>query len=339
MLLPTIGSQPARMNRVVALLLALTLAGGTLATFAAPALAFGGDGLRAAANGYRTEHGLAPVIGTALLDDIASKRAARLANRDKLEHDIDYVSERLNRAGVCWQGFGEIIAWESGYPTYSYDRTMLAWWKSKPHHDIVMTPEFNAAGGAWRRADDGDPYSVMVFVDLCDSSATTVKEPRPGLDSRYDPARPLVFWRGRHVGYKLSASGEILGRTAHTYGSRTVKTSVGRSVIDGKRWLKVSSGPLRGYWVPERAGSFVRGMTKFWGFEAERRATLASGTIEGWKFTWWGRVDDHKKHTFSKPVRVDASARAIINGRLYLRVASGYLSGFWVLDKTVVELK
>jgi hypothetical protein len=339
MLLPIIGAGPARTNRLVALLLALMLAGGALATLAAPALAFGGEGLRAAANGYRTEHGLDPVIGTALLDDIASKRAARMANRDQLKHDIDYVYDRLNAAGVCWQGFGEIIAWESGYPSYSYDRTMLAWWKSRDHKNILMTPEFNAAGGAWMRADDGGAYSVMVFVDLCGSSATTVKEPRPGLDIRYDPARPLVFWKGRHVGYKLSPGGEVLGRKAHTYGSRTVKTSVGRSVIDGKAWLKVRSGALRGYWVPERSSSFVRGMTKLWAFEPERTATLASGTYKGWKFTWYGHVDDHMKRTFSAPVQVDASARAIINGRAYVRVSSGYLSGFWVRDTTAVQLE
>ena len=131
-------------------------------------------------------HGRNPVVGTALLDDIATRRAAHIAQEDKLEHHMAYVSQRLNDAGVCWSGFGEIIAWEN-YPDYSPDRAMEMWWNSPPHHDIMLGADYNAAGGDWDTADDGGHYSVMVFVTLCGPSAAA--EPGSVLfpDDRYGP--------------------------------------------------------------------------------------------------------------------------------------------------------
>ena len=78
------------------------------------------------------------------------------------------MSHRLNESGVCWSGYGEIIAWESGwYTDYSPARTMEMWWESPGHHAIMMGEDYNAAGGAWDTAADGGHYSVMVFVTLC----------------------------------------------------------------------------------------------------------------------------------------------------------------------------
>jgi hypothetical protein len=132
----------------------------------ASALAYGGSGLRDAVNAYRAGGGLAPVGGTALLDDIATVRAADMAAKDALEHDMDYVRSRLIASGVCWTGFGEIIAYNGG-GSYSYEGTVLQWWNSGPHHDIMMNPGYNGAGGAWDQSSDGRYYSVMVFVKLC----------------------------------------------------------------------------------------------------------------------------------------------------------------------------
>ncbi len=131
----------------------------------APAAAYGGDGLRAAANGYRASQHLAPVAGTALLDEIATARAADMAAHNALKHDMAYVEARIKAAGVCWTGYGEIIAWSSG--EYSYNRTMLQWWDSATHKAIMMSSSYNAAGGAWQRSAQGGNFSVMVFVTLC----------------------------------------------------------------------------------------------------------------------------------------------------------------------------
>lgn len=174
------------------LLLGLLLAG---LVSAPPTLAYGGDGLRAAANGYRTQYGLAPVVGLALLDDIATARAADMVRNNDLEHDMTYVRNRMNSAGLCWTGFGEIIAWSRG-GDYSYDRTMSQWWNSPTHQAIMMGSSYNAAGGAWKQHADGGYYSVMVFVDLC---ASVPAEPDPYGDTPFtdiasSPFRNDITW-------------------------------------------------------------------------------------------------------------------------------------------------
>ena len=114
-------------GRIAATLSALALLCAGLAVAPATTLAYGGDGLRAAANAYRAAAHVQPVGGTELLDDIASHRASQMVRLNRLEHNLDYVTHRLNEAGVCWKGVGEILAWERGWPDYDYQRTAKAW--------------------------------------------------------------------------------------------------------------------------------------------------------------------------------------------------------------------
>jgi hypothetical protein len=341
MLEPITRSLPAAAarRRIVAFIASAIVATTAAGMVAAPALAHGGDGLRAAANTHRVEHHLVPVIGTNLLDDIATRRAIQMVNRDRLEHDMDYVSKRLNSAGVCWRSFGEIIAWEAGYRDYSYDRTMDAWWDSKPHHDIIMTADFNAAGGAWSRGDDGDHYSVMVFARLCGASTNDDSVPRLSPDRQYDPDRPMLFRTGTYTGYKLSATGDVLRRKTVTFSEGATPMSAGRARANGKAWLKVSSGKLDGYWVHETPSSFVRGMTQYRAYASDRAVSLESGKYRGARFDSLGRVTDTRARSFNRKREAQVAARAIINGRVYLKFSSGYLGGFWVRDTSKIDFK
>jgi hypothetical protein len=162
-------------DRAARFAVVVLLAGMLAATLvSAPvARAAGGNGLREAANEYRTKGRLAPVAGTPLLDSIATARAADMARKVKLEHDMAYVKSRLVNAGVCWTAYGEIIAWSRG-AAYSYDGTVKQWMNSDLHREIVMGSQFNAAGGAWDDAADGGHYSVMVFVALCGADKPAV---------------------------------------------------------------------------------------------------------------------------------------------------------------------
>ena len=161
-------------GRLAAALTALMLLAGVAAASPATTLAYGGDGLRAAANRLRADAHVGPVAGTELLDDIASHRASQLVRLDRLEHDLDYVTHRLNDAGVCWKLVGEILAWERGSSDYDYGRTVQAWFKSDTHRDIMLGDRYNAAGGAWRGAPDMQHYSVMVFVELCGTTTSSI---------------------------------------------------------------------------------------------------------------------------------------------------------------------
>ncbi len=201
-----LASFPITARRLLALILLAGLVAGGLAV-PASTLAYGGNGLRDAANTYRVDGGLlngvpmgggiAPVAGTALLDDIATQRAADMVRNDSLEHDMAYVRSRFDAAGVCWSAYGEIIAysWSSQPSDYSYTRTMLQWWNSPPHRSVLLDANYNAAGGAWARTTAGKAYSVMVFVKLCGPDAPSAEpQATPFTDIGSSPFRADIEW-------------------------------------------------------------------------------------------------------------------------------------------------
>ncbi|HEX6139729.1 MAG TPA: cell wall-binding repeat-containing protein [Candidatus Limnocylindria bacterium] len=152
------------LTRIVAVLFAVA----TLTTgLAAPALAVDGQAFVNGANAKRAQNGLGPVSLHAAIDQITVERANQMASNDKLEHDLAYVQRRLNELGVCWSGYGEIIYWERGYPSFDPQRAVQAWYDS-PGHKAIMLGDYNAAGGSWaKNAASRGIYAVMVFVKVC----------------------------------------------------------------------------------------------------------------------------------------------------------------------------
>ena len=321
--------------RLLAAILAAAFSLASLAS-AAPALATTrGDGLRAAANEERADRGRSPVVGTSLLDDIADNRADRMRDRKKLEHDMDYVRNRLVGSGVCWTSFGEIIAWRSG-GDYSYDATITQWMNSDPHRQILLSDDFNSAGGSWATASDGGHYSVMIFVTLCSRELSDSPQLlRP--EQHYSPDRQMIFHDGMHEAYKLSANGKVLATETWMAPDRSLAESAGRSRVDGKAYLKVSSGPLAGYWVREASWQFVRGMTEKNAYRSTRRVSLERGTYAVTRFDRLGRATDVRWRSFDTEVRRQVSARAVINGRGFFLVDGGPWDGYWLRDTDAVD--
>lgn len=187
---------PVPLRRLLAFMLFAGLVAGSLAV-PAGTLAYGGNGLRDAANSYRVDAGIAPVAGTALLDQIATERAATMVQNDTMVHDMTYVRSRLDGAGVCWTGYGEIIAysWSSQPTDYSYTKTMLQWWNSPLHRSVLLDANYNVAGGAWARTAEGKAYSVMVFARLCGGDAPSAGYgPTPFTDIGSSPFRSDIAW-------------------------------------------------------------------------------------------------------------------------------------------------
>ena len=153
-------------RRATALLTALTL----VAALAAPAAAVDGDKYVALANARRASAGLPPVSLVAAVDKITVERANQMASKDVMSHDLAYVEKRLKELKVCFTTYGEIIAWEKGYPTYDPARTMQQWWDSPGHHAIIVGG-YNGAGGSHTKSASGKIYSAMIFVKLCSSAS------------------------------------------------------------------------------------------------------------------------------------------------------------------------
>jgi hypothetical protein len=325
-----------RARRTFAALLAACFALGTFA--AAPVLATDrGDGLRAAVNAARREEPdlpMAPVAGTAVLDDIADARAGQMRDADELEHDMDYVRDRLAEADVCWTKFGEIIAWRPG-GEYAYEHTIGQWLDSTTHRDIMLDAEYDVAGGSWTTTAGGAHYSVMIFVRLCSggSEGPSSLEPR----REYTPDRPMRFTPGQHRAYQFDANGTVLDTRTITLARGRNEESTGRTRVGGRAYVKVSSGTLEGWWVGESPLHYVRGRTERQGY-VSRRIQVEPGSYRAVRFDELGRVTDSVNASFGRDRRFGTAARAIVSGRPWFKVTSGPFEGYWLRDNRDVRL-
>lgn len=167
-------SRPAS-RRLFAVLLSLSL----VSAIGAPAVAVDGDLYVSLANQKRASVGLGPVGLDAAVDQVSVERAEQMASNDDFRHDMTYVVDRLRALGVCFTGYGEIIAWERGYPAYDPARTIEQWWASAGHHAIIVG-NYNAAGGSHATSGATNKiYSAMVWVKLCAASTPPPPPPAP----------------------------------------------------------------------------------------------------------------------------------------------------------------
>jgi hypothetical protein len=102
------------------LAMALLLVAGAALVAPGHTAAVGGDTFVSLANQKRASVGKAAVSLSAAVDAISVERGNAMASRDVLAHDLAYVQRRLGELGQCYSAVGEIIAWERGYPSYSY---------------------------------------------------------------------------------------------------------------------------------------------------------------------------------------------------------------------------
>ncbi len=166
-----------RSLRLTSLATAILLAAAVIGVNPSQSAAVGGDQFVALANAKRASEGKPPVSLSAAVDQISVERANAMAASDNFAHDLPYVERRLRELGQCFSSYGEIIAWERGYPSQSYQRTVDGWWASPGHHAIIAG-DYNAAGGSWTLSGATNKlYSVMIFVKLCSAPAPTPPPP------------------------------------------------------------------------------------------------------------------------------------------------------------------
>lgn len=265
-----------------------------------------------------------PVAFNSAVDTIAVERANQMASAGRMEHDLAYVGTRLKQLGVCYSTVGEIIAWERGYPSQSYERTIGQWWKSSGHH-AIMVGDYNAAGGSWTTSSAGT-YSAMIFIKAC-ASAPAATSPAPAAIGR------AVLAAGSHTGYRFSGGAVVATKTATL--SRTSGAPVSaRQKFGRTTFLLVSDGIWAGYWVPETYRSYLPGIFDRVTYPSWQRLVIDTGRHIGFKYyssgNWYARLPAYV------PSRSGASASmwAIINGKAHFYVVNGVWAGYWLPDKT-----
>jgi putative cell wall-binding protein/uncharacterized protein YkwD len=155
-------------SRAIRLLAIAFMLATMLAALAGPAVAADGQAFVAAANVKRQENGRVPVGWHAAVDQVTVERGNQMAANDTLAHDMAYVERRLRELGVCFTGYGEIIYWERGYPSFDPQRAVDAWYRSTSGHKEIMLGDYNSAGGSWtQNPTSRGIFAVMVWVKVC----------------------------------------------------------------------------------------------------------------------------------------------------------------------------
>jgi putative cell wall-binding protein len=154
------------LRRPLAFLAALSL----LVGLAAPVAAVDGATYVQLTNEKRAIEGKGPISLHAAVDKVSVERANHMAATDEFEHDMAYVASRLKALGVCYSGYGEIIAYTTRND-YDPSNAIERWWDSPGHHAIMVGDYTHAGGSHARSTDTNRMYSVMVFVKVCGGSS------------------------------------------------------------------------------------------------------------------------------------------------------------------------
>lgn len=215
-------------RRPLAILAALSI----LLGLAAPVAAVDGATYVELTNQKRALEGKGPLSLHAAVDQVTVERANQMAATDEFEHDMAYVASRLTQLGVCYRGYGEIIAYTSR-SDYDPSNAIERWWQSAGHNAIMVGDYTHAGGSHARSTTTGYMYSVMVFVKLCDSSTTAPS--------------PSTTQISRVAGTDRYATAAAISKSRFGAGASTVFVATGASFPDalaGAPAAARASGPV-----------------------------------------------------------------------------------------------
>jgi peptidoglycan/xylan/chitin deacetylase (PgdA/CDA1 family) len=147
------------------------------------------------------------------------------------------------------------------------------------------------------------------------------------------PSAPMAMRleAGRHTGYTFSSSGAITGSQPATVSAATTVQATHRSFIGTRGvFLRMSTGPMAGYWIRESMVAHIIGATAVRRFDPPRAIAMPVGTVLGYKFsTSWDLISAPVK-TFTSASSATATRSAAIHGVTYYLIADGPLANSWV---------
>lgn len=151
---------------------------------------------------------------------------------------------------------------------------------------------------------------------------------------------PAAYYGGR--GWLAAGTHTVVTRrtTGTARAVTSTRLSAPENVTVGERkwvtgrpgvWLRIDSGSLRGRWVQELPGrSFVRGRWDAVTFEPTRTGILAAGTHTGYDLSSSSTATPRRTLRLRKPSRAGVTGRVTLDGRTYLLISGGTLSGLAV---------
>ncbi len=148
---------------------------------------------------------------------------------------------------------------------------------------------------------------------------------------------PMRLEAGVHAGYRITAAGGLAHvRTITLRGPATV-TSTGRRAVTGHGvYLRVGSGSLAGTWVRESSVRHVIGRVGGRSFEPPHAVRFTVDPATGqrsflaYQFAADGSLAATTTRSLTASTTMLADRAAVINGRRYVRIATGAWARWWV---------
>jgi D-alanyl-D-alanine carboxypeptidase len=149
---------------------------------------------------------------------------------------------------------------------------------------------------------------------------------------RFTTQYRVSFAAGAHTGYKFSSTGVITSRKAINLTVASSATATYRTFISGRGvFLRLTSGALKGFLVPENARTHQRGMVGLVKYSRLRTLAFPVGRYTGYLFnSGYTAVTATRVASVPAPSTATASRYAVISGRPHVLMASGTWASRWV---------
>src|SRR3990172_6340048 len=191
---PPTAPRPSPRALVVAAALALVLASGLVPFRGAHAVAAGTaetmvSSIAGWINDARAQRGLPALQLDARLVGLSGDRAATLASKDQLSHDVaGCLSCQLESRGIAWNLYGEVLA-SNSWPWGSESARVVfeSWRDSTSHWDVLMNPQFDSIGVGVAQSATGVTYASAALIDVPGAGAAPTLAPKPAATPRPTP--------------------------------------------------------------------------------------------------------------------------------------------------------
>jgi D-glucuronyl C5-epimerase-like protein len=142
----------------------------------------------------------------------------------------------------------------------------------------------------------------------------------------------VVLAAGRRTGYVFDSSGRILRRKTVTHARTSTAPGADRRRVKGRGYYyRITGGPLSGFRVLEVPGQqYLKGTQFRLSFGFPRRVTFPAGTTRGWTLSAAGDASGRTTVTYPRGSTATTERTALINGQLWVLVATGDFAGKYV---------
>ena len=166
---------------------------------------------------------------------------------------------------------------------------------------------------------------IALGLPLAGAGPVRAAEPTP------TAPRSVRFEAGRHTGYRFDASWNVISSKAGWLSSPSSASATGRKALGSRgTFLRISTGTWAGTWVRESGLSYVRGATGFGTYAPATQVGFPAGRYIGYAFSSTWKLTGTKTATLTTSTSGLADRQAVINGRRYVRMASGPWAGLWI---------